>query len=303
MKVSGNKMNIVFCTDSGYLMPTVVCIKSIIENNKNPIDFYILYPELKKEEIDFVEKIIKNEGPQYALKTIKIDDDSFNSLPVFGRSKAAYFRLLIPSILPQDVDRCLYLDGDTIVFKSLNEFYNSDFEEKAFIVNEDMGEVLLYHKERHPVLKIPLEYKYFNSGVLLFNLNWFKSNNMNSVYDWIKNNPDKLKFLDQDVLNANFYDKVKYTDGFMCDYLEILMSHMIPSDSMNKATIVHFLKKPWKCTYNGINAKYWWKYGKKIYKLEYIKFSIMNFLFRKLLALILIFIPITSLKKIKNGCK
>ncbi len=164
-----------------------------------------------------------------------------------------------------------------------------------------MGETILYHKERHPILNIPVEYKYFNSGVLIFNLESFRKNyDMKNTFDWIKNNPDKLKFLDQDVLNAVFYDKVKYVDGYMYDYLEILISPLLPNDNMRKATIVHFIKKPWKYDYNGINAKYWWKYGKMIYRFEYIKFSIVNFVFRKSLGLLMLIVPISTLKKIKN---
>jgi lipopolysaccharide biosynthesis glycosyltransferase len=211
--------------NSGFMMPWVVCITSILENNKTPIDFYIIYSHLEEREIKLLEDTIKKYGDQHSLNKVVVPNDTFSDLPIFGRSKEAYFRLLIPNVMPKNIDRCLYLDWDTVVYKSLESFYNIGFEEKAFVVNEDMGETIFYHKERHSVLKIPLEYKYFNSGVLLFNLEWFRNNfDMKTVFDWIKNNSDKLKFLDQDVLNANFYDKVKYTDGFLYDYLEILVS-------------------------------------------------------------------------------
>ncbi len=294
-------MNIVLCMDSNYVMPSLVCMTSILENNTGSIDFYIIYSQLEIKEIKFIEEKIRKYGDQFTLRTIKIADDTFSDLPIYGRSKAAYFRLLIPTLLPQNIDRCLYLDGDTIIYKPLEEFYNTSFDEKAFVVNEDMGETILYHKERHPILNIPVEYKYFNSGVLIFNLESFRKNyDMKNTFDWIKNNPDKLKFLDQDVLNAVFYDKVKYVDGYMHDYLEILISPLLPNDNMCKATIVHFIKKPWKYDYNGINAKYWWKYGKMIYRFEYIKFSIVNFVFRKSLGLLMLIVPISTLKKIKN---
>jgi lipopolysaccharide biosynthesis glycosyltransferase len=123
---------------------------------------------------------------------------------------------------------------------------------------------------------------------------------MQSVFDWIKNNPDKLLFLDQDVLNANFYDKVKYMESFRYDYLEILVSPLLANDNMEKAVIVHFLKKPWRYDYNGINAGYWWRYAKKIYPYEYFKFSIINLIYRKCLAIVLLFVPIATLKKMKK---
>jgi lipopolysaccharide biosynthesis glycosyltransferase len=296
-----DKMNIALCMNSKYVMPYVVCITSILENNKNPIDFYILYSYLAESEIKFIKSIVKKYSKISSVTLIKIEEKIFDESPTLGRSKEAYFRLLIPKVLPKDINRCLYLDGDTIVYKDLNSFYNSDFKNQALIVNEDMGETIFYHKERHAALNIPLEYKYFNSGVMMINLEWFKNGfDMNRIFDWIKSNPEKLKFLDQDILNAHFYDKVTYTDGYLNDYLEILVSPLLTNDNMGKATIVHFIKKPWRYDYNGINAKYWWKYGKKIYMFKYIKFSIINFIYNKLLGLILLIIPVNRLKEIKK---
>ena len=295
------KMNIALCMNSKYVMPSVVCITSILENNKTPIDFYILYSYLKTEEIEYMKNIVKKYGDNYSLIPIQITEKFFDDSPTLGRSKEAYFRLLISTVLPKNTDRCLYLDGDTIVQKSLDTFYNTSFDDKAFVVNEDMGEILFYHKERHNIFNIPLEYKYFNSGVLLMNLDYLREKlNIKNTFDFIKKNSDKLKFLDQDVLNALFYDKVKFVDGFMYDYLEILVSHLLANNNMEKATIVHFIQKPWRYNYNGVNAQYWWKYGKKIYKFEYLKFSIINFVYRKLLGFMLLFVSINTLKKIKT---
>lgn len=287
--------------NSKYVMPSMVCILSVLENNKKPIDFYVLYSSLNEQEISLMKKNIEMYGKDCSLKPIKVSGSFFEDGPINGRSKEAYFRLIIPMLLPKDLKRCLYLDSDTLVVKKLDEFYETSFDNKAFVVCEDIGEVLFFHKERHAILNIPLEYKYFNSGVLLINLDYFKNNfNFDIIFDYIKNNSEKLKFLDQDVLNALFYDKVKFAYSNLYDYLEILISHLLVNDNMDKAVIVHFLQKPWKYNYNGVNAKYWWHYGKKLYKKEYLKFLIINFVYKKCLSFLLIFISINNLKKIKN---
>lgn len=294
-------MNIVLCMNSKYVMPSMVCILSILENNKKPIDFYILYSNLSEQEISLMKDNVSIYGNNCSLKPIKVSDDFFKDCPIHGRSKEAYFRLLIPMLLPKELNRCLYLDSDVLVNAKLDEFYDTNFEDKSFVVCEDIGEILFFHKERHAILNIPLEYKYFNSGVLLVNLDYFKNNfNFAVIFDYIKNNSEKLKFLDQDVLNALFYDKVKFAYSNLYDYLEILVSHLLVNDNMDKAVIIHFLQKPWKYNYNGVNAKYWWHYGKKLYKKEYLKFLIINFIYRKFLSLLLIFISINKLKKIKG---
>lgn len=294
------KMNIALCLNSKYVMPSIVCIISIIENNKIPIDFYILYSNLETKEIKFIENHIKKYGEQYSFIPIKISDDYFLNSPIHNWSKEAYYKLLIPEVLPKNLERCLYVDSDTLIQKSLNDFYYSNFDDKALIICEDVGEILFYHKERNKILNIPFEYKYFNSGVILFNLKYFKTKfNIKIIFDYIKNNSDKLKFPDQDTLNALFYDKVKFAD-IIYDYMEILVSHLLVNDNMEKAVIVHFIKKPWRYDYNGINAKYWWKYGKKIYKIEYIKFLVINFIYKKCLGILLLLISINDLKKMKK---
>ena len=294
-------MNIALCMNSKYVMPSLVCIMSILENNKDPVNIYVLYSQLKKEEIEFMRVTIERYNTNNSLIPIKIDDTFFENSPTLGRSKEAYFRLLIPTVLPESVERCLYLDSDILVQGNLAPLYNEPFNDNALIVCQDIGEFLFFHKERHPILKIPTEYNYFNSGVLLFNMNYFRTGfDRKLFFDYINKNADKLKFLDQDVLNALFYNKVTFANSSLYNYMEILVSHLLTNSNMDKAVIVHFLQKPWKFTYNGVNGKYWWRYARKVYKTKYIVFSIVNFLYRKFLGLVLLVVSVQDLKKIKG---
>lgn len=290
-------MNIVFCTDSKYLKPTLVSMYSVMDNHDAPISFYILHSDLRSNEIDCVKSFVNKHSKHSSVEIIKVDDNMFAGLPINGRSRVAYFRLLIPKLLNY-LDRCLYLDSDTIVNKPLKDFYNMSFEGTALVASEDMGEIIHFHKEMHDILDIPHTYKYFNSGVLLFNLEWFKSFDNDSILKWINEHPHKLKFLDQDVLNANFYDKVRLIDGFSYNYLEILMSHYLPNKGIDEAHIIHFIKKPWKYDYTGVNSKYWWKYGKKVLGTKaYWNFTILNRCFCNALNILLIFLPLPTIKK------
>jgi len=48
--------------------------------------------------------------------------------PVSGHgSVAAYFRLLLPAILPMSVERFIFIDADTIVFDSLSPLWKLPF--------------------------------------------------------------------------------------------------------------------------------------------------------------------------------
>lgn len=304
MENNTEKMNIALCMNSKYVMPSMVCIVSILENNTRPIDFYILYSFLEQKEIDFMTEKIASYGDKHRLIPVKIDEKTFADSPAPGRSKEAYFRLLIPTVLPQTVDKCLYMDSDVLVQGKLDGFYDISFEGKALVVCQDVGELLYFHKERHELLGIPKECSYFNSGVLLVNLTYFRESfEIKKFFDYIEANADKLKFLDQDVLNALMYNKVVFADPSLYDYMEILVSHLLANDNMEKAIMVHFLQKPWKYTYNGINSGYWWKYARKVYPVKYIVFVIINLVYRKCLSLVLFVVSIQNLKRIRRALK
>jgi lipopolysaccharide biosynthesis glycosyltransferase len=294
-------MNIVLSMNSKYVMPSLVCMISILENNKVPINFYILYSQLEQADIDFMRTNIEKYGAGNLLIPIKIGDDIFADSPAPGRSKEAYFRLLIPSVLPTDIERCLYLDSDILVQGNLNALYQQSFEDKALVVCQDMGEFLFFHKERHELLGIPLEFEYFNSGVLLFNMEYFRSSFETQLFlDYIRDNLEKLKFLDQDVLNALLYDNVTFANSSLYNYMEILINPLVSNNAMEKAIIVHFLQKPWNYTYNGVNGRSWWKYAKKIYPAKYREISVTNFFYRKFLGLMLVIVSAKTLKEIKK---
>ena len=93
---------------------------------------------------------------------------------------AVYYRLLAPRLLPTSLGKVLYLDCDIIVRRSLRELWNTDITGCALAAVPDLCE-----KENGKALDLPIGAKYFNSGVLLINL-WF----------WRENNvPERSNFL------------------------------------------------------------------------------------------------------------
>lgn len=158
----------------------------------------------------------------------------------------------------------MYLDPDIVVNGSILDFYNQCFDkddcEKTIVACEEVQ--LTKNKEVHINLGIPIDAKYFNAGVLLINLNLLRKNfDINNVVSFIKNNEAKLMFLDQDVLNAFYYDNVKYDDYHMYN----LMPHNLkPSqeEMIRNAKIIHFAGpfKPWKYGYGYFGKKEYEKF-------------------------------------------
>jgi lipopolysaccharide biosynthesis glycosyltransferase len=62
-------------------------------------------------------------------------------------------------------------------------------------------------------LEIPQDSTYFNSGVLLINLKFWRENHLSSrLVDYVLKHRDELRFADQDALNAVCFNTWKLTD-------------------------------------------------------------------------------------------
>ena len=159
-------------------------------------------------------------------------------------SVANYFRLMASRILPADIERVLYLDSDIIVRRSLAEFWSTDLGGFACAAIEDA-----FWDPRLDYVQVPQGSRYFNSGVLLINLSYWRQNNVyERAVEFIKGDPDKLNYYDQDVLNALFVDQWVNLPAVWNDMARSTL-HIPALRNLNipNPAIVHFVGpyKPW----------------------------------------------------------
>ena len=252
-------IEIVVCIDKWFVMPTGVMMYSVCVNNPDiGIRFHVIVddsvPESGKD--DLRKMVDKFSGKDIVF--YNIDITCFPSFPINTAhlSQASYYRLMLSEILDGDLHKVLYLDGDTIVRHSLLPLWNVDVRDVAIAAVSDVSECDI---RRFNILHYSMSLGYFNSGVMLINLDYWRDNNVaKDFYDYVKNYPDRLRFHDQDVLNYFFRHKkrelpikynlqrehlIKYKYPFY-DYWkrekEVLEARRDP-------VIVHFtsLDKPW----------------------------------------------------------
>ena len=281
-----SKINLLFTCDRNYIMPTVVAMTSIFENDKDS-EFlvYILHSgigEFEKEKLKELEN-------KYKCKVvdIKVDEKYFKDL-FFGRwSKELWYRLLIKEYIPKDLGRIFNLDSDIIVTDKLGKFYNIDFEDKYIIAPYFDDANTTENKKR---IMISQDLTYFHP-MSIFNLNKIDEIlNYDNVIKNIKKHENKLAFPEMDLLNILFSDKVR----------------IIPKDfyyvgddrygRINKMpSIIHYSSsKPWD---NFIRGKYdeIWLYYLKIspyselyykkynnFKTRFLRNSIVRFFIRNI---------------------
>jgi lipopolysaccharide biosynthesis glycosyltransferase len=135
------------------------------------------------------------------VKCYEMELENFAELRVDDWSSMAhYFRLLAPRVLPTHIRKILYLDSDVIVRGPLRELWNTDLSDHALAAVQD---AFWDPNADLPYIDMPEGAKYFNSGVILINLEYWRQYNVGErAIKFIRDNPTRVNYYDQDALNA-----------------------------------------------------------------------------------------------------
>lgn len=133
----------------------------------------------------------------------RIDIKSLNA----GRwNPMIFYKLFIPSILPQDVDRCLFLDADMVINNDIAELYNINLCTNVIGGVEDS-----YIFEHKSSLGLdPQNDCYINSGVMVCDIKkWRELEKVSPIFDFTLSVRDIIHN-EQDVLALYFKGAIKY---------------------------------------------------------------------------------------------
>lgn len=253
-------MDILFSIDNNYVMQAGVLMTSVSLNNDDVNYHIIVSADFSDENKTLLEKTATQFCNDIFFYRI---DKSVESLFPMGKegmsayiTTSTYYRLLAAEILPSDLHKILYLDSDIIVRKSLQTLWNTDVENFAVGVVRDMDEKKHIAEARLPY---PMESGYFNAGVLLINLDyWRKHNVTRRLMDFIVSNSDVIRHHDQDVLNATLFNEkiwlpvtYNFQNGFLYDIPEMIQysDFLLPEilKVQKDPAILHFtIQKPWE---------------------------------------------------------
>ena len=271
-------MDIVACTDNHFIMPTGVMMHSVCVNNaEEPITFHIVTDKsVTGSHKDDLRKTIQR-FPHKTIAYYCVDSGNYAKLPARDEhptiTQATYYRLNLAEILPEDIDKVLYFDGDVICRKSLVSLWNTDISQCALAGCPDESETA-FEKENH--LHLQHWNGYFNAGVLLINLRWWREHNSTEAFfSFISEHGDWIKYQDQDVLNYVFNDHkillpIKYNlaSGFLTIVVDPGKHLKELEEAIQDPVILHFtVGKPWTISsrhpYNRTFLKY---YSQTIWK-------------------------------------
>ena len=195
-------MNILVTLDRNYLQPLRVILGSLYLNNPGEaFDIYLVGDGLTAEDWGELDRLCARRG---ALHPVTVPEDLFSAAPVVRYySRAMYYRLLAAQLLPAELDRVLYLDPDILVINPLRPLYDTDLEGKLMAAAIHRGLTDLTSRVNRLRLDTPEAEGYFNSGVLVMDLNAMRRRmDPAEIFAYAREHADVLILPDQDILNG-----------------------------------------------------------------------------------------------------
>lgn len=256
---------IFFSTDDNYVPFLTVALHSIIENASKEYDYRIIVLNSGITD-ENVAKILKLENENFKIEFAdvneKINDITAkltNGLRDYY-SNSIYYRIFIPSLFPE-FKKALYLDADIVVVDDISKLYFEDIGENLVgaITDDVVNANDSFKKYAVSVLGIKPE-NYFNSGILVMNLEKFREENVESKFVHLlsKYNFDTIA-PDQDYLNYLCRGKVKYIHKGW-DKMPVTGEDINEED----LHLIHYnmFQKPWH--YSDVPyERFFWEYAKK----------------------------------------
>ncbi len=234
-------MDIVFNVDDNYVRHMCVTILSIIDNNnEEDINFHVIAYELSADNKEYIKNLVSDKEKHVFF--YKFDLEKMKHFSI-GKgtgnpniSYATYLRLFIQDLLPKTINKVLYLDCDIVVINSIKDLWDKDIHNYVLAAKEDYGLAQIHGAKR---MRLSEDYKYFNAGVLLLNLEALRKMRFTEmVMKFFEENKEIIKMHDQDILNGLLYKErlpIEEKWNMMCN-----------TDNTKDYSIIHFAGlKPW----------------------------------------------------------
>lgn len=208
--MAADSIHIVFASDDAYVQHLGVLLVSIFENNKDEsITVHLLSDNISAAKKALLSQVVEEQYKQKLLY-YEMDKSLFKDFPLRAKdhiSIAAYYRLKLSDLLPKEMSRILYLDCDMIVTGALRPLWDTDITGMAVAAVMDN---LSFMPETFRRLSLPASDKYFNTGTLLINLDYWRQEDVfERALQIAENKSEILLWHDQDILNLLFHKNWK----------------------------------------------------------------------------------------------
>ena len=254
-------IHVAFVSNRKYFPFVLIAVTSMLHYHKDggKLVIHLIHPDLSDNELSILRGMQQEHSfdfEAHLLDTSKFADD-------FGSSRPILWRLAIPELMP-DVPRVIYLDCDLVFCDDVAKLWSFDLHGMSLAaVGDRVG-----RKLTTPGLD-PL--KYFNSGVMIWNLDQMRERNAMAQWQKVfREHNCQLQFADQTLLNLVHRDDSLFLPQnwnlhnsiYRNLPLEGMYTVEETIDAIRNPGIVHFTghHKPWifwKFTHHPYASRFW----------------------------------------------
>lgn len=254
-------IHVAYCFDNNYKQHFFASVTSLCLNYKNSqedLTIHILTESMNEsleQQLNDLKATFRVTIQNYTLQ--KEHYSVIQQLPAKSAiaphlNIAAYYRLFLLEMLPQEVDRIVYLDSDTIVLSSIDLLINSNLDGQLIGGVADFSESQM--KAHYQINQ------YINSGVLLVDVKKWQAESISAqCMEQFKQTQIPLRFLDQCAINLAIEHKKPLDTKWNQFITAGNYNHAMPTEG-----ILHFITpdKPWQAWYENPTKELYWQYLK-----------------------------------------
>jgi lipopolysaccharide biosynthesis glycosyltransferase len=257
--------HVAYCFDKNFIQHFCAAVTSALLNFSHPpsqLTFHLVTDNEDADLAAFIEATNTKFGCHFCVYVLNDANKSvLDRIPASLRTMghftvAVYFRLLIPALVPETLDRILYLDSDTIVVDDISKLIDTPLGGCALALALDpKSEILarVHHID-----------EYFNSGVALFDLEQWRAHDWaTKCFDYLENPKTPILNVDQCAINVVLNGKIKKLDPRWngCTYGEYTKPSAL-KDVRETISIIHYVSKnkPWQAWYQNGHGRLYWTY-------------------------------------------
>jgi lipopolysaccharide biosynthesis glycosyltransferase len=244
------RIDIVVACDAGFAQHLAVMLLSLADtNSQHDLSVFVLWSGPTDEE-DKLRRVLASTPFEFSF--INVSDGALSNLAVrVNFTVMTYARLLIADLLPRELDRILYLDGDILVRGDIGGLWTTDLRGKT------VGAVV--DNPPYPfnrTLGLPADDPYFNAGVLVIDLRRWRDLNIGErCLVFAREHPDRLRYCDQCALNFILHNDWTALDR-VWNFQSMDVAHFVNGNvrfdavdpqQLAAARLIHFSgrSKPW----------------------------------------------------------
>lgn len=254
-----DKIHLLVTVDQNYIRPLQTMLKSFVVNNMGEkVHVWLLHSGIPPESLNRLTEFCN--AQEVTMTAVLVDPAVFVEAPKSRRyPQEMYYRLLAPLLLPDFVEKVLYLDPDVLVINSVRPLLETVLDGCVFAAaSHSIVPDMVDDVNR---MRLGTDYPYFNTGVIFMDLNSAREVvSSEDIFKYVREHSAGLLLPDQDVFNSLYGSLTKQVDDMIWNYDARRFSAYNLTNSgkcgmdwvMENTAILHFCgtQKPWKSSHS-----------------------------------------------------